>query len=65
VVAPNWSLNSHFGTTGGSGGIAGIPHGARMMRDPVWSSSAHPVPSTKQVAKRSARKRYAIHRAPR
>src|SRR5215475_6592841 len=47
VVAPNWPLNPYTSTAAGSGGITTIPHGARMMRDPVWSSSAHRVLSTK------------------
>ena len=62
VVAP---LNPYTGAAAGSGGITTVPHGAHMMRDPVWSSSAHRVPSTKRVAKQSARKRYAVHRATR
>src|SRR5262245_29039250 len=65
VVTPNWPLNPYNSTAAGSGGIATIPHGARMMGDPVWSSSAHRVPSGKRVAKRSARKGYAVHRARR
>jgi len=65
VVTPNWSLNSHTGTAAGAGGIAAPLSGSRIMADPAWSSSVHPAPSTKRVAKRSARKRYAVHRATR
>jgi hypothetical protein len=65
VVAPNWPLNPYTSTAAGSGGIATVPHGSSMMRDPVWSSLAHRVPSTKRVAKRSARKRNAVHRPTR
>jgi hypothetical protein len=66
AVAPNWPLNPYSSTAAGSGGIATIPYGSHMMmRDPVGSSLAHRVPSTKRVAKRSARKRYAVHRATR
>ena len=65
VVAPNWSLNAHTGTGAGAGGITATSGGSRIIGDPAWSGSAHRAPSTKQVAKRSARKGYAVHRATR
>ena len=64
MVTPHWPLNSYGGTGAGSGGIV-TTYGSRVMSDPAWSSSTHRVPSTKRVAKRSARKHYAVHRATR
>ena len=64
MVTPHRPLNPYGGTGAGSGGIV-TSYGSRVMSDPAWSSSTHRVPSTKRMAKRSARKHYAVHRTAR